>query len=180
LQAFYRKYYQPDNVMLVVAGKFDEAKALAFVGKYFGAIKRPERRLEETYTEEPPQDGERNVVLRRVGSVGAGCVRYPICAGPHEDMAAVEVLNNLLTAQPSGRLYQALVVSKKATSISGSAENYHDPGMLEFSAQVDKNGSVEAVRDTLIEELEKLPGEKFNDEEVERAKRRLLKNRKLL
>ncbi len=33
LQAFYKKYYQPDNVVLIVAGKFDEAKALALVGK---------------------------------------------------------------------------------------------------------------------------------------------------
>src|SRR6516164_3674307 len=46
LQAFYRKYYQPDNVMLVVAGKFDEAKALAYAGKYLGALKRPSRHLE--------------------------------------------------------------------------------------------------------------------------------------
>src|SRR6516162_5973964 len=50
LQAFYRKYYQPDNVMLVVAGKFDETKALDYIAKYFGSLKRPSRHLEETYT----------------------------------------------------------------------------------------------------------------------------------
>ena len=38
LRAFYKKYYQPDNVVLVVAGKFDEAKGLALVQKYFGPI----------------------------------------------------------------------------------------------------------------------------------------------
>src|SRR4051812_9316585 len=38
LQAFYRKYYQPDNVVVVVAGKFEEKKALDLVSKYFGAI----------------------------------------------------------------------------------------------------------------------------------------------
>ena len=42
LQGFYRKYYQPDNAVLVIAGKFDEAKALALVAKNFGAIPRPE------------------------------------------------------------------------------------------------------------------------------------------
>src|SRR6185295_2885989 len=53
LQAFYRKFYQPDNVVLVVAGQFEEAKALALVQRYFGAIARPTRKLDTTYTEEP-------------------------------------------------------------------------------------------------------------------------------
>src|SRR5438105_11929764 len=44
LRAFYRKFYQPDNIVLIVAGKFDEAKALGLVQKYFGAIPRPERK----------------------------------------------------------------------------------------------------------------------------------------
>src|SRR5438445_5753893 len=59
LQAFYKKYYQPDNIVLIVAGKFEEAKALDWVQKYFGVIPRPARKLDTTWTEEPPQDGER-------------------------------------------------------------------------------------------------------------------------
>src|SRR5207248_728372 len=43
LQAFYRKYYRPDNVVLIVAGKFDEARALALVRKYLGAVPKPPR-----------------------------------------------------------------------------------------------------------------------------------------
>src|SRR5438445_10105413 len=52
LQAFYKKNYQPDNAMLVVAGKFDADQALAHVVTYFGAIPRPSRKLDRTYTEE--------------------------------------------------------------------------------------------------------------------------------
>src|SRR5262249_10548905 len=76
LQAFYKKFYQPDNVVLIVAGKFDEPKALAMVQKYLGAIPKPTRKLPTTYTEEPAQDGERQVVLRRVGKVGSVAVAY--------------------------------------------------------------------------------------------------------
>src|SRR5271170_6713452 len=61
LQAFYRKFYQPDNVVLIITGKFDEAKALALARKYHGAIPKPARVLGNTYTEEPAQDGERIV-----------------------------------------------------------------------------------------------------------------------
>src|SRR5271166_2600560 len=64
LRALYKKYYQPDNAMLVVAGKFAEQKALEYINKYFSALPRPERKLPATYTEEPPQDGQRVVTLR--------------------------------------------------------------------------------------------------------------------
>ncbi len=53
LRAFYKKFYQPDNAMLVVAGKFDEKKALEYITKYFGSLPRPDRKLPATYTEEP-------------------------------------------------------------------------------------------------------------------------------
>ncbi len=179
LQAFYRKYYQPDNVQLVVAGKFDEAKALGYISKHFGAIKRPSRRLDDTYTEEPAQDGERTVVLRRVGSIGVVGAVYHIPAGAHEDFPAMEVLENLLTSEPSGRLYKALVVSKKASSVRGNAFAWHDPGILQFSVQLDATKSLDDARETLLQALENLQADKVTDEEVERAKRKLLKEREL-
>ena len=65
LQAFYHRYYQPDNAVLLVAGKFDEPRTLAAVQDAFGAIPAPSRQLPRIYTEEPAQDGERSVTLRR-------------------------------------------------------------------------------------------------------------------
>ena len=81
LRAFYKRFYQPDNAMLVVAGKFDEKKALEYITKYFGALPRPDRKLPATYTEEPPQDGERVVTLRRVGDVGLVGLLYHVPVG---------------------------------------------------------------------------------------------------
>ncbi len=52
LQDFYHKYYQPDNVVFIITGAFEEAKALALVQKYLGAIPKPQRKLDATYTEE--------------------------------------------------------------------------------------------------------------------------------
>ncbi len=180
LQAFYRKYYQPDNVVLVIAGNFDESKALAHVGEFFGALKKPQRRLENTYTEEPAQDGERAVVLRRVGKAGVVGAVYHIPAGSHEDFPAVEVLATMLTNQPSGRLYQALVAAKKASSVGADAGGWHDPGVLEVLAEVDAGKSLEDARDTLTGVLEKVGVEKATAEEVARAKTQLLKARELL
>ncbi len=180
LQAFYRKFYQPDNAMLVVAGKFDEAKALQYITKYFGALKRPDRKLSTTYTEEPAQDGERNVVLRRVGKVGVLGILYHVPAAAHDDFAAVEVLNQILVSEPAGRVYKALVPTKKATSVSGAAYGWHDPGVLEIAVEVDRQNSLEGVRDAVVDVLEKLTTEPITAEEVERAVRRLQKDRERL
>ena len=76
LEAFYHKYYQPDNAVLVITGRLDESKTLGFVADTLGRIPRPARKLEQTYTVEPPQDGERFVELRRVGEGQEVMVAY--------------------------------------------------------------------------------------------------------
>jgi len=174
LQAFYRKYYRVDNCMIIVAGKFDQKKAIADIEKYFGALKAPKAELTNTYTEEPAQDGERHVTLRRVGSVGAIGVIYHVPAGPNSDYPAVEILEDTLTSTPSGRVYKALVESKKASSISGSVYAWHDPGVLEITAKVEGAG-VDGARDTLTDTLENLGKTPITDEEVTRAKTRFNK-----
>src|SRR5690606_21309906 len=122
LQSFYRKYYQPDNAMLVIAGNFDERTALELVVEKFGAIPRPERTgdliLHPTYTDEPDQDGERMVTLRRAGEVQYITSMYHVPPGSHPDFAAVEVLAFVLGDTPSGRLYRNLVQGGLAAEVS--------------------------------------------------------------
>jgi zinc protease len=179
LQEFYRKHYQPDNCLLVIAGKFDEAKAMELVEKYFGKLPKPKRKLDKTYTEEPPQDGERTVTLRRVGEIGIVAAVYHVPSGGHPDIAALDVLATILSSPPSGRLYKALVETKKATEVSASASNWHDPGVFEVEAEVRKGDSLDAVREILVDVTEKSGSTQFPDDEVNRAKLRLLKQREL-
>ncbi|HMP04597.1 MAG TPA: insulinase family protein, partial [Gemmatales bacterium] len=135
LQAFYRRFYQPDNAVLVIAGSLDEAQALALVTKYFGSIPKPTRKLDNTYTEEPTQDGERSVVLRRGGDVAVVGVVYRIPAGPHPDFVALQILANFLGSEPSGKLYRGLVETKRATSVAAFALPLHDPGLIQMVAE---------------------------------------------
>jgi zinc protease len=174
LRAFYKKYYHPANAMLVVAGKFDEKKALSLIRKYFGPLKSPARTLEDTYTEEPPQDGERVVTLRRVGSVGALGAVYHIPAGAHPDYPAAALLEDILTSAPSGRLYKALVRKKLASRVSGNAFAWHDPGVIEITATTEPD-KLEAARAALIDTLENLAREPITAEEVSRARTRFQK-----
>ncbi len=176
LQAFYRNYYQPDDAMLLVAGKFDPAKTLAWITEDFGPIPRPTRKLLPTYTVEPTQDGEREVVLRRVGDHQSVMMAFHVPAGSHPDSPALDVLSGILSDAPAGRLYKALVESKKA--VSADAENYslHDPGVEMFSATVAKDKSLDDAEKTMLSVIDGLIKEPPSKEEVDRAKTRLLKN----
>ncbi len=179
LKQFYVKFYQPDNAMLVVAGKCDEAKTLELIDKYFGAIPKPTRKLDRTYTEEPPQDGERTVTLRRVGDLGLIGAVYHIPAGAHPDMVPLDILTEVLGNAPSGRLYKSLVETKKATSIQVNASSWHDPGVFEMVAEVRRGDSLEEAQSALLEGAEAVDNEKITEEEVERARLKFLKLREL-
>jgi zinc protease len=173
LQAFYHKYYRVDNILFIVAGKFDPARAHQYAAKYFGVLKRPATRLSQPYTEEPPQDGEHAVTLRRVGKVFVSGAVYHITAADHPDYAAIEVLESVLLTPPAGRLYKALVESKKATSVHGGSYALHDPGIIEFLARVGDSSTPEEVQGILLKELEEFNQKPATAQEVERVKQQL-------
>jgi zinc protease len=176
LQAFYRNYYQPDNAVLVVAGKFDPAKALGWIQETMGVIPKPTRKLIPTYTEEPVQDGEREVVLRRTGDIQMVMAAYHIPAAASADYAALDVLASVLSDNPSGRLYKALVENKKAVAVGANAMEEHDPGLLMVTATLRKEGSVDDVQKTMLDAIDGVIKEPPSKEEVDRERTRLLKN----
>lgn len=173
VQAFYREYYQPDNAVLVISGRFDEAIALRLTAKHFARIPKPKRALVPTYTAEPTQDGERSVTLRRVGDVQMVSALYHMPAGTHEDYAAIDVLVSLLSQVPGGRLHKALVETGMASSVFGSENQQREAGSAYFSASVRQDRSLEAARDALLATLEGFARNPVKEEEVERARTRL-------
>ena len=179
LQAFYRKYYQPDNAVLVVAGKIDEQKTLDLVNEYFSKIPKPTRQLIPTYTKEPTQDGERQVTLRRTGDVQVFSTMYRIPAASHADYAALSVLGDLLSDEPSGRLYKALVENKKAASVYGGASGLAEGGFINFVCEVRMEQPVADAQAAMLSVLDELKNNPPTAEEVEKAKTRLLKNREM-
>ena len=176
LQAFYRKHYQPDNAVLIVAGKIDEAKTLEMINQKFGPMAKPERLLQTTYTKDPTQDGERTVSVKRVGDVQMVMVGYHIPPGTHADYPAIEVLNQILSTEPGGRLYKALVDSKKASSIGSINFQLQDPGILLAFAEVLKEKSLDDAKNSMLKVFDEFSQNLPPKEEIERAKNEILKN----
>ncbi len=158
-----------------MVGKFDQAEALKLINENFGTIPKPLRKLDATYTEEPPQEGERIVTLRRVGEVPVVGVVYHIPAAAHKDMAAIDVLESSLTDDPSGLLYQALVKTKKASSVSGSLFALHDPGVLRLKAEIVKGNDPQVILGIMFDTLQNVMDKGVSAENVKRAKAKLLK-----
>ena len=165
-------------MVLIVAGRFEEAKALALAEKYLGSIPKPTRKLDATYTEEPPQDGERTVTLRRVGAVGSAGVAYHVPAATHADWGPLSLLGGIISQSPNGRLYKALVESKLAT-IRRPFGQPHDPGLFFASVSCEPE-KLDAARDALVNTLESLGDVPFNDDEVNKAKVRSKRNAEML
>jgi zinc protease len=180
LRRFYQRYYQPDNAMLVVAGRFEPQKALDLVTQHFGPIPRPARALQATYTVEPVQDGEREVVLRRAGDVGLVGLLYHGVPGAHADWVATDALTHILADEPSGRLYKALVETGMAAKVYAYAYPWADPGTIVLFAEVAPGKPLEPVRDRMIAIVEGLgqatAKDRITDSEVSRYKSRQAKD----
>lgn len=175
LKVFYKKYYQPDNAVLIIAGKFDEKKALAYCQQYFGPIPKPTRVLQPTYTVEPPQDGERNVSLRRTGDIQYIGMAYHTPSVADKDYASNDALIEILTNDPSGVLYKQLVETKMVSKLYGYSQTLFDPGFSYFEIEVPKDKSIDSAKHTLLTTMDGLGSMTFTEEDLTRAKNTILK-----
>ncbi|RQO56979.1 insulinase family protein [Paucibacter sp. KBW04] len=176
LQAFYRRYYQPDNATLIISGRFEPRQTLAWVQQSFGAIPAPKRQLPKFYTVDPAQDGERAVTVRRSGGVASLNVGYHVPAGPAPDYAAIELLKGVLSTPPAGRLHQRLVAEKKlAGNVSAFSMPLAEPGFLLLGAELQAGASASDLQDETLRVLEQeLSSQPISTAELERARTRWL------
>ncbi|MBC7924163.1 MAG: insulinase family protein [Bryobacteraceae bacterium] len=170
LKAFYTKYYQPDNAVLVIAGGIDEPKTIGSVAEIFSKLARPARKLESTYTLDPDQDGERTITIRRVGDIQAITTLYRVPDGSHPDTPALDLLTTIMLDAPSGRLHKALVETGMAANVSGGLWQLREPGVILLGATVRKDRDIKPVRETILRLTHDLVNEPPTKEEVERAK----------
>lgn len=175
LDAFYKKYYAPDNATLIVGGGFDEKKTLELIGKYFGGIKNPNRVLKAPYTVEPPQDGERNVELRRNGDMQYIGMGYHTPSYSDKDYVANEAVLELLRNDPTGIFYKALVEKKLATKVYGYTQELYDPGFTYFGCDVPMDKNLDSAKNQFLATANNLANVTVTQEDVDRAKNKLLK-----
>ena len=171
LQAFYRTWYQPDNAVLLVAGKFEPNATLAQINRLFGAIPKPKRALPQFWTVEPTQDGERSFAVRRQGDVQIVAVGYKIPSDLQQESEALGFASEILGDAPNGRLHKLLVETGKASQVFSFGQTGYAPGLQFYGAVVKKGEPIEPVREALTEAVESFAKRPPTEEEMERVRR---------
>jgi zinc protease len=194
LKEFYDTFYHPNNATAVIVGDFERANVLELVSKYFGAFQASNEAIPEVYTEEPPQQGERRLVIRRAGELAIVQIAFhtPAALGQmnvlsNEELArrAVNppaandiypliVLSVAMSYGVTSRLYQALVESQLAVDVSANADQHRDPGLFNVIAMVRPTVEPKEVEGVILKEFERIGQEGLTAAEVEKAKQQIL------
>jgi zinc protease len=178
LRSFYRRYYRPDNAVLIVTGQFNESDVLTLVSKEFTKLSRPTEPIDAMYTVEPAQEGERIVTLRRPSGFQRVQAVYRIPAASHSDYAPLLVLAEIMRQTPRGRLHERLVAAGIADRVGSNAIQRADPGLITFGANVRNGSDLEQLKSALLATVEGLPDMPPTQEEVNRARNALLRGTK--
>jgi len=183
LYRHYRTFYQPSNAIAVAMGDFEVDRMAALIAEAFGPIPAGEQ-PPAVRSEEPEQEGERRVVLRRPGGATAYLqIAYHTPAAGHPDLPALMVTDGVLSGfkgiSPfdgggggrSSRLYRALVDGALATEAGSGIVPSIDPALLRVGATVRSGVEIQAVESAVNVEIRRLQDEPVGPDELARVKR---------
>ena len=176
VRAFHDAYYRPDNAALIVVGNFDEARLIAWIDKYLGALKTPAKPIRRVTVVEPPRQGPGvydgygpNVPLPAVAITWLG----PKASDP--DAPALKVLDAILSAGKSSRLYNVLVYDKQiAAEIYSNADLPAQPGSFMVGAVMASGHTLAQGETALLAQVQALRDRPPTAAELNEAKNELV------
>ena len=170
LREFYDTYYWPENAVITVIGGFDKVETLAAISEQYGQVPSAPQAIPAVETTEPEQLGARRVTIKRAGQVGVVMLGYKVAEGRHEDWAALTLLQQILGADKTGRLYRSLEDKGKANATFTFAPQLHDPGLFIFGAYLTPEATHEEAEAVILKEIETLISGGVDLDELARAK----------
>jgi zinc protease len=183
LMTHYGRYYAPNNATLVVVGDFETAEMLARLETLYSSLPTGETSPAVT-RQEPPQNGERRVVVHGAGDTAYLTVAYRVPAAGHPDFLPLALLNAAFAggsslgmfggsgSNKSSRLYKALVQSELAVSASAGLTPTIDPFLYTIQAVVQHGRTLDEVEAALDAELARLASEPITQPELDKALKR--------
>jgi zinc protease len=182
----YRRYYIPQNATLVIVGAVDADDVLRKVERAFGRISAgASNRFRRPA--EPPQLGERRVVIERPGTTGYLKIAFAAPAASDPDFFAMLVLDAVLTGakgvslwggvhgtpQRKSRLYTAVVEEGLASVVSGALLPTVDPYLYTLAFTAADGVPLDLIEEVALGELERIARMGVTPDEIDRAKRQL-------
>jgi zinc protease len=187
LYGHYSRFYIPNNATLVVVGDVETDDVLRLVLKHFGGIP-PGAVPERLRIAEPPQLGERRVLVEREGTTGYVKIVFHAPAASEDDFFPMLVLDAVLTGakgvnlwssfrgsppQRKARLYTSLVEHGLASTVSGALLPTEEPFLYTLSFTALEGSALESVEAAASAEIEHVRSGGIDVVEMARAKRQL-------
>ncbi len=172
VREYYDRHYRPDNALVVAVGDFEPDEMLASIEKHFAAIPSGGDVISRIPCE-PPQQGQRRLILRRTGNNDYLLIGWHAPSSRHPDAYALDVLANVLGGGRTCRLYQRLVESGRAGAVGASSGcfTHCDPFLFLVSVALNEGTALEDAEKSAIEEIERIAAEGVAEQELKRAKK---------
>ena len=171
IRAFYRRYYQPSNAILVVAGDIEPERVFKSAKHYFGSIKN-EHPVPEVKAVEPKNDGAKRALLHKESNrVDTIAIAFDIPNYAHEDQTVLSAISHILSHGKSSRFEKRLVHEKHLVNqIYGYNMEMKDPGVFLIMAMANPGVDIETVEKEILSELEKIKNGDVTQAELDKVK----------
>jgi len=170
---WYKKYYNPANAIIIIAGDVNPEEALKFVKKHYGNING--KKEQDILFEEPLQNGEKRFELKKDIRTPALAIQYHAVGLNHEDMYAFDIISMILSFGMSSRFEKNLVREAGiATTINTYSSTLKHGGSFSILGIPQKGIDIQSLEKEIYNEIEKLKNEPVTDEELEKAKNQVL------
>jgi zinc protease len=174
LQAFYREYYAPNNAVMFIVGDVDPEEVFRLAERHFGPLEAQPAPVPVT-TREPPQLGERRVVVRREAQTPILAMAWHAHAAPDRESRVMEVLLAILGSGDSSRLHQRLVEREgAAVQVGTQLDQGFDPGLAWLYAVVPPGGDVARTERLIDEEIARMAKDGPTPAELAKARNQAL------
>jgi len=171
IRKFYKRYYQPSNAVLVVAGDISAKEVFSQAQKYFGGIKN-ENKIPKVIAVEPKNDGAKRAVLHKEGNtVDTIAIAYDIPNYEDDDQVALSAISHILSSGKSSRFEKVLVNEKRLVNqIYGYNMELRDAGIFMIMAMCSPNSSPKVVEKEILLQLDKLKNGDVTQAELAKVK----------
>jgi zinc protease len=172
--AFYRKYYVPNNAMIIIAGNIDVDVLMKKIRSEFGGIQRGED-IRNPDIDEPEQFGEKRLYVKKEAELPYVLSAYKTPNLFNEDSYALEVLATVLAGGKSSRIYKSLIDEKRVALSADASYNSlaKYPSLFYLEATALPGKSIDEVEKALYEEVEKIKKDPPSELEVQKAKNQI-------
>jgi len=171
LKAFFSRWYGPNNAVLTIGGDIDEAQTLAWVNKYFGALKSGPQ-VESLPKQLVTLAKDRYYSFSDNVSLPLLYISFPTVYGMHEDEAALDVFSNIIGNGPTSLLYKNLVKSGVAVQAGASHPCKELACQMSFYAlpNPQKGTELAKIEQVIAETLLEFEARGVNDDDLLKTK----------